>query len=195
MLALFWQVTAAMHPEMQLLVRTLWAVWVVLLCRIIKYFSHFSRYPQDLKYLFLIPLFGYFHSCIIKTYAMATMHVTTWGSREGADANDNYRMIRLPVYDTDASGMPSSASVNDPHSLESANYGKLSTELASGFRIYVPSTIDDYFADETTPILPKYDGPEYGATEEDTPEQTVPDEDAPEYESPDEEGPGYHSRL
>jgi hypothetical protein len=23
---------------------------------------------------------------------------TTWGSREGADANDNYRMIRLPVY-------------------------------------------------------------------------------------------------
>jgi hypothetical protein len=23
---------------------------------------------------------------------------TTWGSREGADASDNYRMIRLPGY-------------------------------------------------------------------------------------------------
>jgi len=104
-------------------------------------------------------------------------------------------MIRLPGYNTDASGSPSSAGVNDPDSLEPVAGGKFSTELTSDFRIYVPSTIDDYFADETTPILPKYDGSEYGGTEEHTPEQTVPDEDAPEYESPDEEGSNYHGHL
>lgn len=33
---------------------------------------------------------------------MAPQQQTTWGSRENADADDSYRMIRLPPYDDTA---------------------------------------------------------------------------------------------
>ncbi|KAL8639605.1 MAG: hypothetical protein Q9228_003374 [Teloschistes exilis] len=39
-------------------------------------------------------LFGYFHG-LIKGYAMVSLNVTAWGSREGADDDDAYRMTRL----------------------------------------------------------------------------------------------------
>jgi len=100
MLYLFWHLTAGLHPEAQQIARFACFVWIVFVSRLVKYLEHFSRFPQDLRYIFLIPMFGYFHSLVIKFYAMVTMHVTTWGSRDGADANDNFRMISLPSYDT-----------------------------------------------------------------------------------------------
>jgi hypothetical protein len=98
MLYLFWQLTAGLRTEVQLVARVVWFVWVVCISRHIKYIEHFIRFPQDIKYALVIPLFGYFHSLVIKFYAMVTVNDTTWGSREGADANNNYRLIRLPSY-------------------------------------------------------------------------------------------------
>ncbi|QDS70957.1 hypothetical protein FKW77_007167 [Venturia effusa] len=99
MVYLFWKVTAGLGSEMQQLSMAIWVVWVIFISRLVKYVEHFSRYPGDiLIFVFLVPLFGYFHSLVIKVYAGITMGVTTWGSREGADASDNFRMIALPKY-------------------------------------------------------------------------------------------------
>jgi cellulose synthase/poly-beta-1,6-N-acetylglucosamine synthase-like glycosyltransferase len=77
MLWLFWQVSLPLNHDVRQASRLLFGFWVVLLCRIIKYMGHFTRYPEDLKYILLIPLFGYFHSCFIKIYAMLTMHIVS----------------------------------------------------------------------------------------------------------------------
>jgi hypothetical protein len=102
-------------------------------------------------------------------------------------------MIRLPVYNPRSTSKAANGSIIDLDSLMSVNGGKVGTELPSDFKIYVPSSLDDYFADETTPILPKYDGPEHGGQA--GPERVVPDDDAPEYESPDENSPHYRGHL
>ncbi|KAJ5128422.1 hypothetical protein N7448_002141 [Penicillium atrosanguineum] len=71
----------------------------------IKLLGHYIRYPVD---VFLMPvsiLFGYFHGAI-KMYAVMTLNVTTWGSRDGADDYDAERMkkrtdadrIKQPYY-------------------------------------------------------------------------------------------------
>lgn len=75
MLYLFWQVMA----DLQCQVITFWAffAWVVILSRIVKYLGHFSRHPEDVKYVLFIPLFGYFHSIVIKIYAGVTMHIVS----------------------------------------------------------------------------------------------------------------------
>lgn len=131
MMWLFWQLTANMEAKTQQISRAAFALWVVLLCRIVKYLGHFARYPGDLKYILLIPLFGYFHSCVIKMYAMLTMHVTTWGSRAGADEDDAWRLIRLPGY---------SAGSSDRRKHE------------------IDAEIDEaYYEDEQNALLPKYD--------------------------------------
>ncbi|KAF2429474.1 hypothetical protein EJ08DRAFT_650488 [Tothia fuscella] len=164
MLLSFWQISANWTAHTCGISRGLCFIWVVVLCRIIKYCRHFSRYPQDLLYLPIIPLFGYYHSCFIKTYAMITMHSTTWGSRDGADTNDSFRLIRLPRYGTSTS-TPTTAK-SPVHELEEAEHT---------------------FLDHRVPLLPKYDGPSrtrnYGA---------IPFEDAPDYESPDEEVRSQH---
>lgn len=56
---------------------------------------------------------------------------TTWGSREGADDDDEWRLIRLPGY---------SAGLNDPRQ------SKATEEID-----------EDYFQDEEHLLLPKYD--------------------------------------
>jgi len=77
MLWLFWQVTATLQHNLQLPARAAFFVWVVFLSRVVKYLEHFTRYPEDLKYICLIPLFGYFHSIFIKIYAMVTLHIVS----------------------------------------------------------------------------------------------------------------------
>ncbi|MCJ1398360.1 hypothetical protein MMC11_001558 [Xylographa trunciseda] len=78
--------------------KELWMFWpvVALMCvsKWIKFVGHFLRHPVDILLLPVLVIFGYFHG-IIKLYAAFTLHVTAWGSREGADANDAYRMIHL----------------------------------------------------------------------------------------------------
>ncbi|KAF7517147.1 hypothetical protein PCG10_001549 [Penicillium crustosum] len=57
----------------------------------IKLLGHYLRYPVD---VFLLPvsiIFGYLHGAI-KMYAVMTLNVTTWGSRDGADDYDAERM-------------------------------------------------------------------------------------------------------
>jgi len=73
---------------------SVWMVWLFL-SKVIKLLPHYVRYPVD---IFLIPcsiLFGQFHSVFIKTYALLTLNVTSWGSREGADRDDASRLVRL----------------------------------------------------------------------------------------------------
>ena len=78
--------------------------------KFIKLITHFVRYPVDILLWPVSILFGWFHGAI-KMYAFATLNEvsksvafvssaantyqqTTWGSRAGADADDNDRMIR-----------------------------------------------------------------------------------------------------
>jgi hypothetical protein len=74
---MFWQLTSDWPQTLQYVSRALCFAWLFLLCRIIKYTDHFTRYPQDLKYLLLIPLFGYFHSSVVKACGMVSMHVVS----------------------------------------------------------------------------------------------------------------------
>jgi hypothetical protein len=78
MVYLFWHVTADLSPEVQQLSTAVWFVWVVFISRLVKYIEHFSRFPSDvLIFIFLVPLFGYFHSLVIKVYAGITMGVVS----------------------------------------------------------------------------------------------------------------------
>ncbi|KAL8737958.1 MAG: hypothetical protein Q9181_001180 [Wetmoreana brouardii] len=69
------------------------ASWMFL-SKFVKLLGHYIRYPVDFLMLPVSILFGYFHG-LIKGYAMLSLNVTAWGSREGADDDDAYRMIRV----------------------------------------------------------------------------------------------------
>ncbi|KAK4866935.1 hypothetical protein LT330_008098 [Penicillium expansum] len=57
----------------------------------IKLLGHYLRYPVDVFLLPVSVIFGYLHGAI-KMYAVMTLNVTTWGSRDGADDYDAERM-------------------------------------------------------------------------------------------------------
>ncbi|KAL2368120.1 hypothetical protein RJ035_002610 [Blastomyces gilchristii] len=63
--------------------------------KFIKLLGHYIRYPVDFLLLPVSILFGYFHG-LIKLYAAFTLNVTTWGTRDGADASDAERMRKKP---------------------------------------------------------------------------------------------------
>jgi hypothetical protein len=44
----------------------------------IKFVGHYIRHPVDILFLPVSILFGYFHSCFIKTYAACTLHVVSF---------------------------------------------------------------------------------------------------------------------
>lgn len=73
-----------------------WSIFVGhwLFSKSIKLVPHFFRNPQDLRYLPVSILFGYFHN-FIKLWGLLTLHETTWGTREGADTDDNIRMLPI----------------------------------------------------------------------------------------------------
>ncbi|KAI4095133.1 MAG: hypothetical protein LQ344_001784 [Seirophora lacunosa] len=62
--------------------------------KFLKLLGHYIRYPGDFLLLPVSILFGYLHG-FIKGYAMLSLNVTAWGSREGADDDDANRMIRM----------------------------------------------------------------------------------------------------
>ncbi|KAI9849076.1 MAG: hypothetical protein M1838_000277 [Thelocarpon superellum] len=70
----------------------------MLISKVLKLLGHFIRYPEDTLLLPVSIFFGYFHG-LIKAYAFCTLNVTAWGSREGADTDDAYRMIRRSEWD------------------------------------------------------------------------------------------------
>jgi hypothetical protein len=74
---LWWQATSQMHGPKRDLCRVLVYLWVVVFCRIVKYLEHFARYPQDVVYVPLVPLFGYYHSCVIKLHALFTLQAVS----------------------------------------------------------------------------------------------------------------------
>jgi hypothetical protein len=70
-----------------------------------------------------------------------TVLQTSWGSRDGADEDNHYRMIKLPPYDTDdleASPPPASSSVNS----------MLTTQYPPPYKKHEP--------DETCPLQGRY---------------------------------------
>ncbi|KAL6713840.1 hypothetical protein ACLMJK_008334 [Lecanora helva] len=57
---------------------------------------------------FLLPvsvLFGYLHG-LVKAWAMVTLNVTAWGTRDGADDDDAYRMIRMRPNHEETGSLP-----------------------------------------------------------------------------------------
>lgn len=74
MLFLFFDATEGLPSDYRTLAHGVWIIWVLIVSRAIKYVEHFSRYPEDLIYIPLLPLFGYAHSICIKTYAMFTLY-------------------------------------------------------------------------------------------------------------------------
>ena len=67
----------------------IWAVIVsylvwLLVTRLIKYMPHFVRRPQDIA---AIPVWLVFNVvfAFMKVYCLFTLHVTDWGTRQGAD--------------------------------------------------------------------------------------------------------------
>ena len=61
----------------------------------IKLVPHLLRNPGDVRFIPVSVAFGYFHN-LIKLYGCITVTETTWGTREGADADDNIRMLPIP---------------------------------------------------------------------------------------------------
>jgi len=59
--------------------------------KVVKLLGLFMREPYDIMYLPVSIMFGYFHG-LIKLYALATLRITSWGSRADGDANDSHRM-------------------------------------------------------------------------------------------------------
>ncbi|KAL3425131.1 glycosyltransferase family 2 [Phlyctema vagabunda] len=59
--------------------------------KVVKLVGLFVREPSDIFFLPVSILFGYFHG-LIKLWALATLQVTSWGSRADGDANDSARM-------------------------------------------------------------------------------------------------------
>ncbi|KAI9753965.1 MAG: hypothetical protein M4579_004925 [Chaenotheca gracillima] len=90
---LCYQATVGWERSSQVVALSLLAAWMFL-SKFVKLLGHFRRFPQDIPLFPISILFGYFHG-LIKVYAFCTLDVTTWGSREGADLDDAYRMIRL----------------------------------------------------------------------------------------------------
>jgi len=76
--------------------RLLWALFAghYLFSKTIKYIPHLLRNPGDVVYLPVSILFGFYHNTI-KFRGLLTLKETTWGTREGADTDDNIRMIPI----------------------------------------------------------------------------------------------------
>lgn len=74
-----------------------WAFFLVhfVFSKTIKLIPHLLRNPGDVRFVPVSVLFGYFHN-LIKLYGCITVTETTWGTREGADADDNIRMLPIP---------------------------------------------------------------------------------------------------
>ena len=69
---LLYHATQPMLPNCIGSVMTVFAMWL-LFTKIVKLLPHFYRYPNDIKFIPIIILFGYFHG-LIKIYALLTLH-------------------------------------------------------------------------------------------------------------------------
>jgi hypothetical protein len=77
-----------------------YAVWSQLIfmfafTKVVKLMGLFKKNPSDVMFLPVSILFGYFHG-LIKLYALATLNMTSWGSRADGDTNDASRLAPAP---------------------------------------------------------------------------------------------------
>lgn len=87
----------------------LWSLFLghMVFSKTIKLVPHLLRNPGDVRFVPISILFGYFHN-LIKLYGCITVTETTWGTREGADTDDNIRMIPIgPMASITPPGSPS----------------------------------------------------------------------------------------
>ncbi|KND03817.1 glycosyltransferase family 2 protein [Spizellomyces punctatus DAOM BR117] len=106
-------------------VLTSYLVWLFV-TRLIKYMPHFVRRPQD---VFAIPIWLIFniYFAIMKIYCLFTLHVTDWGTRDGADdgkgAEDELDIFRPRWTDKDeenasgAGGVPNVRMPSGPYGV------------------------------------------------------------------------------
>lgn len=74
---------------------TFWLLLSVMaFSKVIKLVPLFLRNPTYILFLPVSIVFGQFHA-FIKFYAACTLHVTAWGSRDGADDHDEFRMREI----------------------------------------------------------------------------------------------------
>ncbi|KAH7320011.1 nucleotide-diphospho-sugar transferase [Stachybotrys elegans] len=95
LLATCWWATA--DWEMSDRRRAFWAQFIFMFAftKVVKLVGLFRRNPSDLVFLPISVVFGYFHG-LIKLYALATLNMTSWGSRADGDANDEQRLAPVP---------------------------------------------------------------------------------------------------
>ncbi|KAK3168384.1 hypothetical protein OEA41_004831 [Lepraria neglecta] len=101
LLYLYFISTELWSPESQLLGLAALLSWM-LMSKFVKLLGHYIRYPVDLLFLPISIIFGYLHG-LIKAKAMLSLNVTAWGTRDGADDDDAYRMIRVSRKQQEAS--------------------------------------------------------------------------------------------
>ncbi|GAB7353975.1 hypothetical protein MBLNU459_g4572t2 [Dothideomycetes sp. NU459] len=134
---LCYRATADWSAEPRKIVMVGAAVWIFIFAKTVKLMGHFIRYPADFILLPVSISFGYIHG-IIKLLGLITLSETAWGSRDGADTDDRYRMIPLPPYETDKEvALPKVAS----SSALSFDYGQRLS----------PSTLPPY--NQTDPVM------------------------------------------
>ncbi|KAG6991293.1 hypothetical protein G7Y79_00054g089220 [Physcia stellaris] len=91
---LYYRASAHWDSDLRVLCFVLLVSWMFT-SKFIKLMGHYIRYPGDFLLLPVSISFGYFHSVIIKVYAMLSLNITAWGSRDGADDDDAFRMIKV----------------------------------------------------------------------------------------------------
>ena len=96
LLAMCWWATA--DWDMKSRQHAWWAQFIFMFgfTKVVKLVGLFRRHPSDVVYLPVSIIFGYFHG-LIKLYALATLNMTSWGSRADGDANDDERLAPAPT--------------------------------------------------------------------------------------------------
>jgi hypothetical protein len=159
MFFLFYRATEDLPADIQRKILITVGIWIFVFAKSIKLYGHWIRYPADLLMLPFSILFGHLHG-LIKLVGLLTLsavcyivlgiHIrqsltvrqTSWGSRDGADEDNHYRMIKLPPYDID--GLETS-----PLPLASGSDNSLSTTQ-------YPPPYQKHELDETCPLQGRY---------------------------------------
>lgn len=79
-----------------------YCVWLML-SRLIKYIPHFIHRPQDVITLPVWIVFNIYFA-LMKVYCLCTLHVTEWGTRAGADGNNNQSEVSSQLFNFQGHG-------------------------------------------------------------------------------------------
>ncbi|PHH59589.1 hypothetical protein CDD82_2434 [Ophiocordyceps australis] len=90
-----WRAFENEPPRLRCAVFVAQLAFMFLFTKTVKLWGLLWKHPSDLVYLPVSVLFGWFHG-FIKLYALATLNMTSWGSRADGDANDQDRLTRTP---------------------------------------------------------------------------------------------------